>query len=545
MTENKKSIKQIIIILIPFILAALILLPRLISPQFGFFDDANSLSQSQRFLSGDFSMSHDKQAGRFRPIYWLYFATIYALAGYHPFWFFLGNLFLLFILLIEIRLLIKRMGGSEWQILLTSILFVLSMPIIENFYTLSKGEPLQLAFLLAAVITLTPKREPKQNIPWAAGLLSTLFILLAIMVKETAIVMIPVTFLWVAFLFFTKDENLRKERKQYWFILGTSVLAVVIYFGIRTVWGATSLLGGTYTDRYLVDIGAMLDKLLRWITQFAFYFHYMVPFALLLIVLLLVKTPLTKKESFNLYRWGIWWALWFLILIPWQYAELYYLLPFAFGGVMLIGLIAPNILSALKSEKLFTRIISWILAVLVVVLFILTLPNYLTDANTQLTFDRVNNQMLTYIVNQTSKNSTIFVNIQTSNEYSEKLEVMLRQHYHLTDITYNHIGNELMDTITENPGALILMPFIKNQPRLTVRAGVEEAYQDQWNQVFFTETEGQRQSLQTFESSFRLTNVNLPVLICPILGDRGFCQEPEPLIDSRILTYGWEIFQIK
>ncbi len=103
MTENKKSIKRIIIILIPFILAALILLPRLISPQFGFFDDASTLSQSQRFLKGDFSMSHDKEAGRFRPVYWLYYTIFYALAGYHPFWFFLGNLILLIILLIEIQ----------------------------------------------------------------------------------------------------------------------------------------------------------------------------------------------------------------------------------------------------------------------------------------------------------------------------------------------------------------------------------------------------------------------------------------------------------
>jgi len=41
------------------------------------------LAQSEDLLQGDFSMSIDKQAGRFRPGYWLYYTIIYAIAGDH------------------------------------------------------------------------------------------------------------------------------------------------------------------------------------------------------------------------------------------------------------------------------------------------------------------------------------------------------------------------------------------------------------------------------------------------------------------------------
>ncbi len=505
MTENKKSIRKIIIILIPFILATLILLPRLISPQFGFFDDANSLSQSQRFLSGDFSMSHDKQAGRFRPIYWLYFATIYALAGYHPFWYFLGNLILLFILLIEIRQLIKRMGGSEWQILLTGILFVLSMPIIENFYTLSKGEPLQLVFLLAAVLAVAPKPGKKPLPFWKTGLIAMLFILLSFLVKETAVVIIPIIFFWLVFIFLSKDTPIRKDRNQYLTLFAASILASVLYISLRLIIKMPFFTSGSYTNRYLVDFGALLQKLLRWITQLAFYFHYMIPFILIVILLICFSRSISKRLRFEVFRWFVWWFFWFVILIPWEFAELYYLLPFAFGGIMLVGIISPAIVERFKHKKGFFDYAVMVLSIFSIILFALTLPNYLTDARTQLTFDSVNQEMLSYLEKNISDDATIFINIQSPNEYTEKPEMFLKDHYLKKDVSYQNINEDLMDSINEHPNAIVLMPFIENQPHLTVRAGLEEAYQSPWNQILLSKTEGHRQTLQTFQDSFRLS----------------------------------------
>jgi len=544
MKSNKTTVIRTVLIIIPFILVTLIMLPRLISPQFGFFDDARMLAQSKKFLQGDFSMSHDKQAGRFRPIYWLYYAIIYALAGFHPFWFFLGNLFLFFILLYELRLILKDMGFLKWQIFVTCLILIFTMPIIENFYTLSKGEPLQLVLILASII-FAQQIKFKHRSQWILGALSTLSLLLAIMVKETAIVMLPITLLWAACALFKRDDSLKKERRASLLIFGASGLAVLLYFILRKLWGATALLGGTYTDRYLVDLSALIHKVLRWLTQFAFYFHYLLPLILILVLLMVFKDSLTKKEKFNIFRWGIWWLLWFLILVPWEYAELYYLLPFGLGSAILIGIIVPSIHQTIKSNRKLKRVLLLGLSIAAIFLFLLTLPNYLTDARTQLTFDQVNQRMLNFVVDYASEDAMIFTNIETSNEYSEKLEVYLREHYQMKDITYGNINAERLENLTDLTNALVLMPFIDNQPRLTVRAGVEEIYQKRWNEKMLTQTEGKRIPLETFSESFRLSNVNLPILICPLIGEAGFCEDPDPIIDIRQFTYGWEVYQIE
>jgi hypothetical protein len=544
MAPQSSSNKRVLILLVPFIVATLVMLPRLASPQFGFFDDARMLAQSEDLLQRDFSMSVDKQAGRFRPGYWLYYTIIYAVAGDRSFWFFIGNLFIFYVLLYQIRLILKNMGSSSKQIVATSLLFILSMPIIENFYTLSKGEPLQLVFILEAVI-LFSRVKSQNKIAWLRVILATLSILIAILIKETAMVMVPIFFLWAGIDLIFKDPDSRKGPKSQFYLLTSAVIAVAIYFLLRNSWGATALLGGTYTDRYLVDVSSLFQKLLRWLTQLVFYFHYLLPIILIILLLFFFKDSLTHKEKRLIFQWGIWSLLWYGILVPWEYAELYYLLPFGFGVSILIGIITPPTLRSIKAGHKFLRIAIIFLGVAAGVLFTLTLPNYVTDAKTQLTFDRVNQEMLEFAANYASEDSAVYVSIETNNEYIEMLEVYLREHHLLQDITYGNINADLMEEINDQAGAIVLMPFINNQPNLTVRAGVEEFYQQQWNQKFLENTESSRVSLKTFEGSFRLSNVNLPLALCPILGQRGFCEKPDPLIDTRLFTYGWEIFEIR
>ena len=353
MLSSSSSKSKILIYLVPFLIATLIMLPRIASPQFGFFDDARMLAQSKDLLQGDFSMSHDKQAGRFRPAYWLYYTVIYSIAGYHPFWFFLGHLIIFYILLYELRLILKNMGFKDLQILITSLIFILTMPIIENFYTLSKGEPLQLVFISAAVIFLfNEKASNKYNIKRI--LLAAFSILIAILIKETAMVMVPIFFLWAAIDFFFDFNHSKKELRTSLSLLTAAVIAVAIYFLLRSIWGATSLLGGSYTDRYLFVSASLIQKVLRWSTQFAFYFHYLLPIILLIILLFIFnRDSLTNKEKRAIFIWGIWSVLWLGILIPWEYAELYYLLPFGFGTSILLGTLIPPILRSVKSNRKF------------------------------------------------------------------------------------------------------------------------------------------------------------------------------------------------
>jgi len=544
MSKNQK-IKQTILRSIPYLLAFLILLPRLLSPQFGFFDDAATLSQAQSFLNGDFSMGIDMQAGRFRPVYWLYYTLIYVFAGYHPFWYYLGNLALLFILLIEIRQLIKQLGGAEWQVLLISCLFLFSMPIVENFYTLSKGEPLQLILLLGAILLLRPKPADRPGKLWGRSILAALLFLLAIMVKETAIIIVPLAILWALYPMLSKDNGLKKDLPNYWHLAAGASLSVAVFFIARRVFQATSLLGGTYTKRYMFDLSDMLERILRWVTQYTFYFLFTVPIILLLIWFIIKKIQVDESLKFNLFRWGSWCVLWFVIYIPWEYAKTYYLLPFALGIAMILGLSIPTVIKQIKEFKLSSRLVTIILVVLTGILYLITIPNYITNARVQLAFDKANDEMLSYVINDTPANAEILLNIETYKEYTEKIGEYIYDHHHRDDIVFLNIDQELMERVNEYQQAYVLVPIIDSQPELTVRAGVIETYQDVWDQNFFDKTKGHRIFLVSFEESFRLSNINLPVVLCQFGLDAGFCQNPDKVIDFRPFSYRWEIYQIQ
>jgi len=522
------------------------MLPRLSSAQFGFFDDARMLQQSKAFLNGDFSMSHDLQAGRFRPVYWLYYTLIYALVGYHPFSFFIGNLFIFLLLLYQIKVICQQMGFMDWQTLITSLLFVLSMPIIENFYTLSKGEPLQLVFLLLSVILLGKLKAAKlkTNII-LIFIASTITILFAIMVKETAIIMLPIAAIWTLYPYFTKDETLRKERSTYLVYSGSIALGILLYLSIRTSINAPSLVGGTYTNRYLSTISSYFEKILRWMTQLAFYFHYLIPLVLIFFLLLLLKKSFRKKEGFDLFRWATWSAMWFAVLIPWEYAEIYYLLPFGMGTAILIGAFSPMICDFLKKENGIIKYALIVLCVITAGLFLLTLPNYVTDSKTQLMFDQINGDLLDFIINRTPTDRGVLVNIESRNEYIDQLEITLKERYGFYQVDLKNIDIQKIGNVNEETGAIILMPLIENQPRLTVRAGVEESFQTPWNNRLLSEISGNKKTLLSISDTFTLSNINLPTLICPILGQRGFCEDPDPLFDTRLFRYGWEVYEIQ
>lgn len=70
MPARCQKTNQIFYFILPLVLAILIMAPRLASPQFGLLDDGAMLAEVRQILLGDLGMSHDLQAGRFRPLYW-------------------------------------------------------------------------------------------------------------------------------------------------------------------------------------------------------------------------------------------------------------------------------------------------------------------------------------------------------------------------------------------------------------------------------------------------------------------------------------------
>ena len=91
----------------------------------------------------------------------------------------------------------------------------------------------------------------------------------------------------------------------------------------------------------------------------------------------------------------------------------------------------------------------------------------------------------------------------------------------------------------------MLFRSVRNQPGLILRTGVDETFTIAWREVILYEMEGRLRTLDRDRGAFQMVNINLPVLLCPLLGERGFCEMPDPVIDTREFRFGWEVVQIR
>ena len=544
--NTKNKTKRLIITLVPLVIAVLVMAPRLASPQFGLFDDGLNYIQVEKIRGGDFSMSYDLQAGRFRPFYWLYFTLIYTLAGPNPFWFFFGHLIILLVLLIEIRSLMKSMGAKDEHILLTQCVFLFSVPIIENFYTLSKGDPLSLVFILASLLSFT-KLQRSNQAPARVAYLALAFIngLFAIWAKETAYIMAPISAGWAGYVLLKRKDYTPWKVKSYALYFAAMVGAMGAFFLIRSFVGAPPVTGGTFTERYIFTWEAILSRIPRWMTLIAHYYHYLVPLAAIALLMMISKQKIEPDQGLDFFAWGLWLLAWIGSLLPWEYAEAYYLLAFSLGVAILVGLIAPHIPNLVQTAKPWIRWATLVMTALFALLFLVSLTHYRTHARAQLIFDRMNKEMLNITLQITPEDGHVFTNLEEKNEYVEEIQYFLVDFYGLTEIEYAHIDAEMLERLHLYPDGVVLMPYVDNMPRLLLRAGVDEDSAMLWNEIVLRNQGDRFVPVAQVHDQFRVINLNLPVVVCPLIGSIGFCNEPDPLFDTRVFSYGWDIYTIQ
>src|SRR3989304_378280 len=110
---SPRSQQTVLLFLAPRLLAVVLMLPRLADPHFGFFDDTSTIQTAQSVVDGDWSAVMEGYRGRARPLYWLLYTAIYAVAGAHPFWFFVGNTILLCLIVVGVILLARNLGADR------------------------------------------------------------------------------------------------------------------------------------------------------------------------------------------------------------------------------------------------------------------------------------------------------------------------------------------------------------------------------------------------------------------------------------------------
>jgi hypothetical protein len=139
----------------------------------------------------------------------------------------------------------------------------------------------------------------------------------------------------------------------------------------------------------------------------------------------------------------------------------------------------------------------------------------------------------------------VFSSFEEIVEYVEGIEYFLVDFYGLSGIDYTHINVQTLERLHWYPGGIVLMPYVNNMPSLLVRAGVDEEFTMLWNEIILRNQGNRLIPLVELREEFRVINLNLPVIFCPLVGPRGYCQNPDPFFDTRLFSYGWDIYQIQ
>jgi uncharacterized membrane protein len=154
------------------LLATLIMIPRISSPNFGLLDDGVTLAVSSSILreakagNWKFVFGLERDRGRFRPFYWLYYASLYSLFGPNPSRFFVSQWLSLILTGLVIYGIVWTVVKDHFASLFSGLAYVLSPTTFENYYTLSKPEPplvlwltLSVFFFLRSVAAFDAKQK--------------------------------------------------------------------------------------------------------------------------------------------------------------------------------------------------------------------------------------------------------------------------------------------------------------------------------------------------------------------------------------------------
>jgi hypothetical protein len=530
------------------IIGWILMIPRLLSPQFGFFDDATTITTSENILKGSWSLADEAYHGRFRPAYWVFYAWIYASAGQNPFWFFMGNAFLLSLITLGLIRIARALGQNRIQAWITGSAFVLAGTTLENIYTLSKPELQQALWLCLSLLTIGLHTQAttrwKKTLSFA---LTSISIFLACSSKETSLVMLAIAFVWFFAVWVLKllkkplNDGALSTRRAYLF---ASLLGVITFLALR--WGnlPAGLIESGYPSRFDFSLARIIENTRIWLDLLMRDYLYLVPLALPPVLWWLLRREFQMLHRF--FEVGVWALAWMMIYLPWQFTQEYYLLPFALAAATFTGLLLGGNLALLQQKMVPWRILSGIGLAFASVFFLLTIPSNATKARAQLAIDAANDEMLNHVLENAPQNSVVLINIQDPNEYVGNFITLVQDIGGRSDLIVDYF--QFQDPVLEgweSKVITIVSPIVENQFYPSMRMGIFEMPSRNWNQSLLDYLGNQGVLVFQTKYAFRSSLLDTPRAFCFAVPSLNYCQKPHSPLDNRVFGYGWDIYHLE
>lgn len=464
------------------VISLLLMLPRILSAQFGLLDDGVLLLAARYSLvEPRYILYQFHASGRFLPTASFLRAFVFSSAGLDPQRWYIWSAIILTLTCLALAYIIRQFKFNRMQALFSVFLFVASPTLIENFYTLSKSETV-LVLLMASAISLSMKYTSLSNrfAKLCIAILCSLSLLFSFGAKETAIVL-PFVFLsWllISWIYSRKTGEYKDFIRSDMLLLVASIIGCVLYWAIRSVLGISTT--SYYSVEYqLFDINKILFNLKTLIGWILRDYPFLLP---ILLAMFFIKPLRNTKNTFFALRCLSWMGAWAFILLPWNY-QAYYLLPFSFGGALLGGVMLGKLLGLLLLEdrssskayfekyptlsKIANQLLPGGLAVASLLLIIPPVSNATAYATEQLIFDQANWQLVEQVV-KLPRNSPLLVNLPAEHEYMFEIGLFVGPILNRSDISVEAYQPNLLSAYSQE--IYIASPIFNNQVLPQVRA---------------------------------------------------------------------------
>lgn len=367
---------------------AVTILPSVFFPYWAYLDDPEAIWRGSLAFDLPDNYLPNEYSGRFCPAYWLYYALIHLFSGFDLTGYylaqsltFLGSAALLFVMG-------NRLAGNWRAGFAAALLFLTASPVAENAYTLGKPEPrILLLMLAAAVIFFFRLESPKTHRAWMAWAGIPVLILLSMLTKETTMVLtvFGAAGLALTFLFRRRNPGFRSDAIRW----GAFLLCVaLVVAGARTLFYLllSENAPKAYTN-YPMTWAMVRDNL-------RFYFAQIPDIPILggcaaASALLAFRRPVSvRKAVFSASLCLTGWA-YFCGMLLWRWPLGYYLLiPAGFFSATFAASFFQS-----KSDVGFSRML-WILAAIVLLTRVYTIPYGIYVARAQKSVDRAFTELM-------------------------------------------------------------------------------------------------------------------------------------------------------